>query len=332
MGLIFINCDDSRDEEISWLKTKLAEKAIAPKYIEKAKRQLYMLQKGLQGEKEVEYILRHTFSDRWVCINNLSLFLEDGRQSQIDHVVINPLKEVYLIETKNFTNDIKVDADGRFSYMDKKTRDWKAFPSPLAQTERHEGVFRTVLDDAGIQMDAFYHYVVVGFGANLSKPKKGFENVCRAEDLKKRFVDQKMGVVNLMKGVGTLVKSTVSPLSFEEEARLFAQELEAMVNKHQKTTVKDLSFMLKPQPKIERAEPESARSIEWLTMSKLLRELKLPKEAFIQKLSDLGYIQMQNNGFVEPTAAGKAFGIRLNKNKYGWYCLYPVKETAEVFK
>ncbi len=330
--MIFVHCDDSREEEISWLETKLAEKAIAPKYIEKAKRQLYMLQKGLQGEKEVEYILRHTFSDRWVCINNLSLFLEDGRQSQIDHVVISPLKEVYLIETKNFTNDVKVDVDGHFSYKDKKTRTWRGFPSPLAQTERHEGVFRTVLDDAGIQMDAFYHYVVVGFGANLSKPRKGFENVCRAEDLKKLFVDQKTGLVNLMKSVGTLAKSTVSPLSFEGEARLLAQELEAMVKKHHKTTVKDLSFMLKPQPKIEKAESESVKSVERLSMSKLLRELKLPKEAFIQKLTDLGYIAMQDNGFIEPTVAGKAFGIKLSKNKYGWYCLYPVQETVEIFK
>ena len=59
---------------------------------------------GKHGEKEVEYVIGNTIENEQYIINDL-IILNDGKSSQIDHIVINT-RGVFVIETKNYSGEI----------------------------------------------------------------------------------------------------------------------------------------------------------------------------------------------------------------------------------
>lgn len=69
--------------------------------------------RGQYGENVVRKVIGATIENEQYVINDLIL-INEGKSSQIDHIVINP-RGVFVIETKNYSGDI---------YGDENQREW----------------------------------------------------------------------------------------------------------------------------------------------------------------------------------------------------------------
>lgn len=103
--------------------------------------ELKSLHAGIKGERESAYELDFHFgsSPNIVVIHDLRLELE-GRVAQIDHLIINRLLTIQVVETKHFSQGLSINERGEFMawYGAKAV----GIPSPLSQNARHLAVLR----------------------------------------------------------------------------------------------------------------------------------------------------------------------------------------------
>ena len=69
--------------------------------------------RGRRGENRVKWVIGETIENEQYVINDLIL-MNDGKTTQIDHMVINP-RGVFVIETKNYSGEI---------YGNENQREW----------------------------------------------------------------------------------------------------------------------------------------------------------------------------------------------------------------
>ena len=60
--------------------------------------------RGKRGENKVGWVIGETIENKQYVINDLIL-VNEGKSSQIDHIVINP-RGIFVIETKNYSGEI----------------------------------------------------------------------------------------------------------------------------------------------------------------------------------------------------------------------------------
>lgn len=138
---------------------------------------------GMIGEWIVRTVIGKTCEEpgkEKFVINNLLLQLENGKSSQIDHVVINK-SGVYVIETKNYSGRI---------YGDDSCREWmqvlnygkvkNRFYSPVKQNFTHVYVIKERLSDS-----VPVHSLVVFAKSNIQYINSQF--VCTPWDINERI-------------------------------------------------------------------------------------------------------------------------------------------------
>jgi hypothetical protein len=67
----------------------------------------------------------------------------NGSATQIDHLLINQFLDIYLLESKNYTYNLKISADGDFMVFD--GRHYQSVESPLEENEKRIQVLRNLL-------------------------------------------------------------------------------------------------------------------------------------------------------------------------------------------
>jgi hypothetical protein len=179
--------------------------------------ELMRCRKGIQGEKESAFYLESYFKggENHVLLHDLRLVV-DGDVAQIDHMAINRVGHVFLIETKNYAGDLAVNAHGEFTVT--YDEDHFGIPSPLEQSLRHERVLSKLMEQLGMvgRIDtklAFHHVVMLHPKATIQRPDaKVFDTsfLIKADQFPtwhKKFVD---GV-----GVGSILKGAVNMRSLD---------------------------------------------------------------------------------------------------------------------
>jgi len=133
------------------------------------------LQRGIQGEKDAAHYLDSHFKDgrNHVVMHDLR-FVVDGQVAQIDHLVLNRMGHMYLIETKNFSGNVDVNEHGEFSVQYGRER--FGIPSPLEQSRRHEPVLAKLLEQLGLsgridRRPDFHHVVMFHPKAIIKRPE-----------------------------------------------------------------------------------------------------------------------------------------------------------------
>lgn len=136
--------------------------------------ELMRCRKGIQGESESAFYLDSYFKDgeNHVLLHDLRLMV-DGDVAQIDHLVLTRGGGVYLIETKNYSGNLEVNAHGEFTvhYDDERF----GIPSPLEQSKRHERVLSKLMQTLGMvgrtdkKLD-FHHVVMLHPKAIIQRP------------------------------------------------------------------------------------------------------------------------------------------------------------------
>lgn len=161
----------------------------------RASEELRIRRAGQRGEKESAYLIDFDFgkSPNWAVLHDLQLE-HGGRTAQIDHVLINRLLQVYVLETKHFHAGIKINDAGEFLRWNDWKKRYEGMPSPIEQNERHIKVLRDVMSTiemptrAGIRLEpSFTPYVLVAASATIQRPKKAFDAsmVIKADQLAK---------------------------------------------------------------------------------------------------------------------------------------------------
>lgn len=149
---IFLKSDSELEKKVNALK-ELSEKY--PNN-EKIKNDLFLANKGLEGEKEIEYELKNANIGMYV-LHDIT-FRHDDLIAQIDYIVITPAKQ-YFIECKNLIGNITVNNRGEFTrkyeyYGHKKE---EGTYSPLRQAERHLEVYKKIWNEKHGTLDKLFY-------------------------------------------------------------------------------------------------------------------------------------------------------------------------------
>ena len=136
--------------------------------------ELYRCKKGIQGERESAHYLDSYFKDgeNHVLLHDLR-FVVDGDVAQIDHLILNRVGHMFLVETKNYSGDLFVNDHGEFTVQ--YEQDTFGIPSPYEQSRRHEWILAKVLERVGItgridKQPVFHHVVMMHPKAVIKRP------------------------------------------------------------------------------------------------------------------------------------------------------------------
>lgn len=185
---------DHRRADISQLERLREDPSLDPGRRNRIDRTIRRLQAGSSGEAETAYELDFHFgpSPRFLVFHGLR-FEVNGRVAQIDHLLVDPTLEVYLIESKTRTNGLVINEHGEFSTTDGEGRRI-AVPSPIEQVNRHRRVFSDALRAGVIRRPRLFGVlparvpcrtvIAVAGGTVIERPDRrvrGVDRVVRAD-------------------------------------------------------------------------------------------------------------------------------------------------------
>ena len=170
---------DSKEAEIKELTSLLSLPLPESKRF-LIERELQFIKSGDKGENDSAYFIDFELasSNRGVVIHDLRLECRD-RVAQIDHLLINRVFDVYVLESKNFSYGVKITETGEFlvNYSNK----YFSIESPIEQNKRHIIVLESAFQQydimpkrLGITMTPnFRNYIMVSPKSRVIRPSKG---------------------------------------------------------------------------------------------------------------------------------------------------------------
>jgi hypothetical protein len=142
-------------------------------------REIKCLGSGVRGEESSAYYMdfRYKDNDNWAVIHDLRLE-HNGFVAQIDHLLINRILDVYVLESKNYYYGIKITPEGEFLAWNGRT--YIGIESPIEQNKRHIHLLEKVVNLPGILptrlgislSPAFHSYVMVAPNSRIDRPSK----------------------------------------------------------------------------------------------------------------------------------------------------------------
>lgn len=187
---------------------------------------------GAKGEAEAAYEIDFHFgpSHNWAVIHDLRLEWR-GRVAQIDHLLIGRALDVWVCESKHFSQGVKINEQGEFTAF------WNRVPygvaSPLEQNRKHVMVLSEVLSSSMFAMPTrlglalrpnFESVVLVSKGATITRPEvkvDGLDRVIKNDQLRS-MVDRHAASVSTVSALTSLTK-VISSDSLEQLSTRIAQ-------------------------------------------------------------------------------------------------------------
>jgi hypothetical protein len=213
---MLIKQPDDKTKDIECLKGLAARPGVSADVRKNIEQEIRYMQSGMKGEAEAAYEMGFHFgaSKNWMLIHDLRIECE-GRVAQIDHLILNRFMEIYVCESKRFSEGVAINEHGEFSafYGGKPY----GVPSPLEQNRRHitvlESAFKCGLVTPPKRLGfnitpSLIGLVLVSKGARISRPKEkldGLDCVIKCDQLKSRVdrdIDADNNPLNLARLIG----------------------------------------------------------------------------------------------------------------------------------
>lgn len=170
---------DDKQTDLTTLQLLLThpEADIATK--KRIEREIRNLQAGIRGEAEAAYEMKVHWgeSKNWMILNDLRVEHNDI-VAQIDHLIINRWLDIWVCESKNFSEGIAINEHGEFSaFFGSKPY---GVPSPIEQNNKHILILQRLFDSGVVKLPtrlgftikpALKSLVLVSKGARISRPK-----------------------------------------------------------------------------------------------------------------------------------------------------------------
>ncbi|WP_022847437.1 MULTISPECIES: nuclease-related domain-containing protein [unclassified Desulfurobacterium] len=172
------------------------------------------IKKGIQGEKTAAYYIDYYLKDskNWVVIHDLRIEFK-GQIAQIDHLLINRLYDMYVIETKNFhAQYMEINDYGEFTLKYKNSK--IGIPSPIEQNKRHIHLLDKILTNKDMYPRRFIRIkpkflnVIMVSPNTIVKRSSKFDtsNIIKA-DMIMKFIEEKidkMSITDTFSAIGKI--------------------------------------------------------------------------------------------------------------------------------
>lgn len=184
--------EDSR-ETIDRLESLLGHPGADSHVKHQIEQQILNIRRGDLGESQAAFNIDVDFgqSPNWVVIHDLRLE-HGGVVAQIDHLLINRVLDIWVLESKRFSGGIKIDERGEcLTFSGNRPI---AVDSPIEQNRRHTKILQYLLDSGSIrfpmrlgrQIRPKLHSLVLISGGRISRPRtpvSGIETVVKTDQV-----------------------------------------------------------------------------------------------------------------------------------------------------
>ena len=195
---MIIKSADDKNSCITTLQELLAHSDATGDVKRRIEQEVRNIQAGVKGEQESAYEIDFHYgtSKNWMIIHDLRIEC-DGRVAQIDHLIINRFMDIWVCESKHFSEGIAINEQGECAafYGNKPY----GVPSPIEQNKKHiavlESVFKTKMINLPTRLGfsitpAINSLVLVSKGARISRPKTtidGLGSIIKNDQFKTRI-------------------------------------------------------------------------------------------------------------------------------------------------
>jgi hypothetical protein len=214
---MLIKFADSRDGDLETLRALLERPDVEGDKKRDIEREIRTLQSGLKGEREAAYEIDFHYgpSKNWAVIHDLRIE-HAGRVAQIDHLLINRVLELYVCESKRFSEGIAINELGECSAFCNGKQ--VGVPSPFEQNRKHIEVLAHMCSDGivalpkrlGVSMKPqFKSLVLISKNARITRPKKevaGLNDILKVDQIKTR-IDRAMDTDTSVLAIAKLIGS-----------------------------------------------------------------------------------------------------------------------------
>ncbi len=225
---MIIKSADDKTKDIETLQGLLRHPAASADTKKKIEQEIRNIQSGAKGEADAAYEIDFHYgpSKNWAAIHDVRLE-HNGRVAQIDHLLINRFLDVWVCESKRFSEGIAINEQGECAMF------WNGKPtgigSPHKQNAKHCAVLKDVFSDGVVELPKRLGFsikpsltglVVVSKNARITRPKaKGWwgEGIVKADQIKAK-IDKAFDSDNNI----LLAAKIVSPETLEDLARRIA--------------------------------------------------------------------------------------------------------------
>lgn len=255
---MIIKSADDKDAQIITLKSLLVRPDVTADTRKRIEHEIRNIQAGIKGEREAAYEINFHYgtTKNWMIIHDLRIESGD-RVAQIDHIVINRFMEIWVCESKHFSEGIAINEHGEFSafYCNKPY----GVPSPFEQNKKHILVLESVFKSGLVKLPSRLGFdilpsinslILVSKTARITRPKSkniGIDNIIKNDQFKTtmdRAIDNNNNPLMIAKMIGA------------DTLEVFAKQLVQLhkpieFNWHAK-------FGLSKEPLIESVQPKTA--------------------------------------------------------------------------
>lgn len=328
---MIIKLGTDRSQDIALLQSLLAHPAADVSRRERIEQEIRFIRAGLKGEAEAAYEIDFALkdSDKWAVLHDLRIE-HQGRTAQIDHLMVNRIMEIWVCESKHFSEGVAINEHGEFSAF-YGNRPY-GVPSPLEQNRKHIYVLEKLLGSSACPLPSrlgipirpnFVSVVLVSKNARISRPKvkiDGIEEIMKNDQLR-TTVNKRVDETSV---ISTLISATkvIGADTMENFARQLASlHRPIQIDWHAKFGLSQIP-VVNARPAFEQAKPPA--QIELLSTSKLANKhgLKTAGE-MLQKLCAKGYLQKDADGHQLTTLGHQVGGVYIEKSRYGPFFQWP---------
>ena len=197
-----VKAADEPNAQVTALEDLLRRPGLDQGRRERIQRDLILARAGASGERKAAYQIELYFgrSKHWASIHDLR-FEVDGFAAQIDHILINRMAEIWICESKHFSEGVVINESGEWQFS--WQGELRGIPSPIEQGHRQAHLLGRVFDDGLVSLPRRYgvvpmrprirNLVLVSDNAWIDRPNtrlKWVDEVIHAEHLKTRLFDE----------------------------------------------------------------------------------------------------------------------------------------------
>ena len=191
---MIIKAADEKKSHITTLQGLQGRSDCPPETRKKIEQELRNIQAGIKGEDEAAYEMKVHWgeSKNWMIIHDLRI--EHGDLvAQIDHLIVNRFLEVWVCESKHFSEGVAINEHGEFAaFFGSKPY---GVPSPIEQNNRHVLILKRYFESGAVKLPTRLGFtikpdlkslVLVSKHARIGRPKAkvdGLECVIKNDQL-----------------------------------------------------------------------------------------------------------------------------------------------------
>ena len=200
---MIIKLADDKQSQLSTIKELLSHPNADATKKKRIEQEIRNIQAGIRGEEEAAYEMKVHYGENknWMIIHDLRI--EHGDLvAQIDHLILNRWLEMWVCESKHFSEGIGINEHGEFSaFFGSKPY---GVPSPIEQNNKHILILKRLFDSNAVKLPTRLGFtikpdlkslVLVSKHARISRPKEkitGIDCIIKNDQLFKT-IDKAVG-------------------------------------------------------------------------------------------------------------------------------------------